>query len=147
MPGTFATQSTIYMKKLIPFILLLVIGVSSCKKDDIDSAASTDWATVVEGTYSITQITSGGLVVTYPSNGASGQVLFTRTATDQSSMRIVLTAGSTTPFDRAVPVYLTGSGITVDIYADANHTTKYGTATKNSVNLESNTVGTIKAAR
>jgi hypothetical protein len=134
------------MKKLALFALFLVLGLSACKKDDVDPAASTDWATVVDGTYAITQVTSGSTVVNLPSNGGSGQVTFTRTAANQSTMRILI-AGSATPFDQSVPVYLTGSGNTVDLYMDANHSSKYGTATRSSVNLTSGATGTITAAR
>jgi hypothetical protein len=137
----------VQMKKLLPIFLLLVLGISACKKDDVDAATSMDWSTIVDGTYAFTQVTSGGTVVTYPSNGNTGQIIFTRTANSQSTMRIVVSAGSNALYDQSTTVYLTGSGSSVDIYADANHTTKFGTATKNLVNLSSNSVGTITAAR
>jgi len=141
--GTFAAQSTIDMKKLVLFALFLIVSVSACKKDDVDAAASTDWSTVVEGTYAVTQIMSGATVVNFPTSSTSNQVTFTRTATNQLALRIVISP----TFDSTIPVYLTGSGTTVDIYTDTNHTAKLGTATKNSVNLTNGTTGTITAAR
>ncbi len=114
------------MKKVVPILLLLFVFLSGCKKEEVEP----DNSAVVEGSYPITYLATGGWSLSLPKDGVNGTVTFRRISSTLTNMRIYLVSNGKTLVDQSINAYLSGQGTVVDMYSDDKRQTRAGYGTK-----------------